>query len=87
MTQAVLVTSQPFVGDPSQFLVPEAQLAHAPAVQVCVCAVHADALPHVPLALHVCTALPEHCVEPGVHTPVHAPETHADAVHVTPAPH
>lgn len=87
MTQAVLVTSQPFVGDPSQFLVPEAQLAHAPAVQVCVCAVHADALPHVPLAVHVWTALPAHCVEPGVHTPVHAPATHADAVQVTPAPH
>lgn len=28
--------SQPFVMDPSQFLVLAAQLAHAPAVQVCV---------------------------------------------------
>jgi hypothetical protein len=34
VTHAVLVTSHPFVGDPSQFLVPAAQLAQAPAEQV-----------------------------------------------------
>jgi hypothetical protein len=83
----VLVTSHPFVGDPSQFRVPAVQLAQAPAEQVCVCAVQADAAPHAPLELHVCTALPEHCVEPGAHTPVHAPETHAEAAHATPASH
>jgi hypothetical protein len=38
---------------------------------------HAAAEPHVPLALHVSTPLPEHCVAPGVHDPVHAPLTHA----------
>jgi len=53
VTHAVLVTSQPFVGDPSQFLVPAPQFAQAPAEHVCVCAVHADAAPHAPLALHV----------------------------------
>ncbi len=34
-------------------------------------------MPHWPLLPHVCTPLPEHCVAPGVHTPVHAPFTHA----------
>jgi len=53
VTHAVPVISQPFVMDPSQFLVPAAQLAQAPAVQVWVCAVQADAAPHAPLPLHV----------------------------------
>jgi hypothetical protein len=29
------------------------------------------------LVSHVLTPLPEHCVLPGVQTPVHAPDTHA----------
>jgi hypothetical protein len=37
---------------------------------------------HCPLALHVCSVAPEHVVAPGVHTPVHAPPTHACWVHV-----
>ena len=36
--------------------------------------VHADALPHCPLALQVCTPLPEHCVAPGTQTPVQTPQ-------------
>jgi hypothetical protein len=35
--------------------------------------------PHWPFAWHVCTALPEHCVCPCVHTPVQAPETQEPA--------
>jgi hypothetical protein len=31
--------------------------------------------------------LPEHCVAPGVHTPVHAPVTQAEFVHADGAPH
>jgi hypothetical protein len=48
---------------------------------------HATAVPHVPLGVHVCTPVPEHCVEPGTHDPVQAPPTHAEAVHATPVPH
>jgi hypothetical protein len=44
------------------------------------------AAPQLPLALHVWTPLPEHCAEPGVHVPVHAPLTHACAVHGTGVP-
>jgi hypothetical protein len=42
--------------------------------------VHASADPQFPVELHVWTALPTHCVAPGVHTPVlvHAPPTHDD---------
>jgi hypothetical protein len=35
------------------------------------------ALPHCPFDAQVCTALPEHWVALGEHTPVHAPLTHA----------
>jgi hypothetical protein len=31
--------------------------------------------------------LPEHCVDPGTHTPVHEPLTHADATHAVVEPH
>jgi hypothetical protein len=44
---------------------------------------HATGAPHAPLALHVSTALPEHCTAPGAHTPVQAPFTHAWFVHAT----
>jgi hypothetical protein len=43
--------------------------------------VHAAAVPHIPVGLHVCTPLPEHCVVPGVHDPEHIPFTHAWLVH------
>jgi hypothetical protein len=33
------------------------------------------------------TPLPEHCVDPGVHTPVHAPDTHAELEHACAADH
>jgi hypothetical protein len=49
---------------------------HTPAPQTGVEALHATAVPHAPLALHVCTPLPEHCVCPGPHTPWHEPLTH-----------
>jgi hypothetical protein len=48
----------------------------APALQTCG-AGHAAAVPHSPVELQVCTALPEHWLEPGVQTPTHAPLTHA----------
>jgi hypothetical protein len=35
--------------------------------------VQAAGLPNWPLALQVSTPLPEHCVAPGVHEPVHVP--------------
>jgi hypothetical protein len=31
----------------------------------------------VPVLLQVWGCSPEHCAEPGVHTPVHVPDTHA----------
>jgi hypothetical protein len=38
----------------------------------------------MPLLPQVCTAaLPEHCVAPGVHDPVHTPPEHAELVHAT----
>jgi hypothetical protein len=37
---------------------------------------HALPLAHCPLELQLCGVLPEHCVAPGVHTPVHEPELH-----------
>jgi len=37
--------------------------------------------------LHVCTPLPEHCVDPGTQTPVHAPPTQAEATQPTAVPH
>ena len=33
--------------------------------------VHAEALPHCPVELHVSTPVPEHRVAPGVQTPPH----------------
>lgn len=63
---------------PSQFNVPPEQFVHAPLVHVCVCGVHAEVDPHVPVPEHVCTPLPTHCVVPGTHTPTHAPFWHAE---------
>jgi len=79
--------SQPFAADPSQLRTVAPQATQAPLVQVCVSAAQATAEPHWPLPLHVCTPLPEHCVVPGVHTPVQAPETHAEETHAVPVPH
>lgn len=81
------VTSQPLPGDPSQLRVPAPHPTQAPPVQVCVSGVHAAAVPHWPLELQVWTALPEHCVVVGVHTPVHAPVTQAEDVHAVAVPH
>lgn len=46
---------------------------HAPLTHVWF--MHATALPHCPVASHVCTPLLEleHCVLPGTQTPLHAP--------------
>jgi hypothetical protein len=41
----------------------------------------------LPVASHVCTPLPEHCVAPGAHTPWHVPLAHAWLAQGTPAPH
>ncbi len=48
---------------------------HDPPVHVWL--VQGVALPHAPLALHVWTPVPEHCVVPGAHTPVQPPPTQA----------
>jgi hypothetical protein len=48
---------------------------HAPFEHV---PVHAVGVPHWPLELQVCAALPEHCVVPGTQTPVQAPAAHAN---------
>jgi hypothetical protein len=79
--------SQPFPIVPSQLRFPAGQFTHAPLVHVCVFAVQATAEPQAPLDEHVCTALPEHCVDSGTHTPVHAPFTHAEETHATSLPH
>ncbi len=47
-------------------------VTHAPLVHVC-SGVHVAGADHWALALHVSTPLPEHCVAPGVQTPVHWP--------------
>jgi hypothetical protein len=39
------------------------------------------AAPQLPPELQVCTSLPLHCVAPGVHVPVQAPETQALFAH------
>jgi hypothetical protein len=57
----------------------------APATQAAF--VHATALPQAPFALHVCTPLPEHCVNPCGHTPVHPPATHVWLPQAIAAPH
>jgi hypothetical protein len=36
---------------------------------------------HVPFDWQVSYPLPEHCAVVGMHTPVHAPFTHAEPVH------
>jgi hypothetical protein len=43
-------------------------------------------LPHWPLELHVCTALPEHCTDPGLHDPEHAPATQAELAQLAAEP-
>jgi hypothetical protein len=48
---------------------------------------HGTGWPQVPLALHVCTPLPEHPSAPGEHDPEHAPLTHAEVVQGTAVPH
>jgi hypothetical protein len=59
--------------------------AHAPDTHAWL--LHAVAVPHVPLELHVCTPLPEHCVAFGMQLPVHAPLTHAWLVQAAGLPH
>jgi hypothetical protein len=48
---------------------------------------HADGVPHCPLELHCSTLLPEHCVCPGAHTPVHTPPMHVEFMHGCGVPH
>jgi hypothetical protein len=59
---------------------------HAPDAQTWL-ELHAAGALHTPLPLHVCTPLPKHCVAPGVHTPVHAPDTHAEDTQALALPH
>lgn len=47
------------------------QPVHSPAVQVN--SHGAGALIHLPAASHVCAVLPEHCFDPGLHSPAHTP--------------
>jgi hypothetical protein len=46
----------------------------------------ATGLGHCPFPPHVCRPLPEHCLSPGAHLPVHAPPTHAWLLHGTAVP-
>jgi hypothetical protein len=46
-------------------------------------ATHATGAPHVPVEEQVWMPLPEHCVAPGVHTPVQPPLTQAWFEHAT----
>jgi hypothetical protein len=41
------------------------------------CPVQTTEFPQLPLALHVCTPLPAHCVVPGAQMPLQPPETQA----------
>jgi hypothetical protein len=59
--------------------------AHAPSTQAW--PAHGVALPHAPIELHVCTPLPEHCVELGRHTPTQPPAMHAWLPQSAAAPH
>src|SRR5260370_39727238 len=65
-------------------------VVHAPLTQLRPLG-HAVGMPHCPLEPHTCTALPEHCVVPGMHrrTVSHPPLTllfTTDQTLVTPAP-
>ena len=62
---------------------------HAAPVEVAVHAlfVQSEAGPQLPLALHVCTPLPEHCVEFGAQTPLQPPLTQASLPQSIGAPH
>ena len=48
---------------------------------------HAVPFCQVPVASHVCGTFPLQPFVPGVHTPVHAPATHAWFVHAAAVPH
>jgi hypothetical protein len=50
-------------------------------------AAHATAALQAPLAEHVWTPFPVHCVAAGAHTPVQTPATQADATHGDSTPH
>jgi hypothetical protein len=58
-----------------------------PDVTTHACPVHAAEAPQLPLALQVCTPLPEHCVLLGAQTPLHPPDTHAWLPQSIGAPH
>jgi hypothetical protein len=47
---------------------------HTPAVHDWV---HCTGLPQLPIAVHVSTEVPTHCVASGTHTPVQTPSEHA----------
>jgi hypothetical protein len=49
--------------------------------------VQALSLPKVPFAVQVSTLIPLQVVWPGAHTPVQAPLTHVELLHVVPAVH
>jgi hypothetical protein len=79
--------SQPFRPEPSHSSVPAPHPTQTPLLQVSVFVAQGAAVPHCPLEEQVCTAVPEHCFVPGTHTPVQAPETHADPTHGEGVPH
>jgi hypothetical protein len=77
-----VATRQEFAG--AGHCTAEVHATHAavPESQYGVPAAHATVVPHWPLALHVCTPLPTHCLSPGVHAqqapePLHVPPAHA----------
>jgi hypothetical protein len=79
--------SHPLVPEPSHSSVPVGHATQAPPLHVWVFAAQGTAASHCPLDEQVCTPLPEHCLAPGTHTPVHALPTQADETQVDAVPH
>jgi hypothetical protein len=63
--------------EPQASAPPSSAAVHAPFVHIWL-ALHATALPQLPVPSHVWTPSPMHCVVPGVHTPPQLPAEHAN---------
>ncbi len=61
---------------PMHWMAPGEHWTQAPFQHTGVAPAHVDWSCHVPIGPHTCATLPEHCVIPGPHTPVHCPSTH-----------
>ena len=73
---------------PEHRIAPGVHATQAPSRHEGVSLGHAEALPHCPVAPHVCRSVPsEHRVAPGPQLPVHVPSTHAMFVQAIAGPH